>query len=183
MAFHKLILATTVACALSVAPASLLALGSGDDAGSGTSEKPTCKRGYIYSDKKKRCVRKTSRHLDRSDLLHHAWATAYAGDFRQARALFESLADRPDAEVYNGLGYSNRKLGAIAVGIGYYHKALALEPDYVLARSYLGEAYANAGKIALARNQLAEIGRRCGKQCKEYVYLLRAIEVGVPNDW
>ena len=183
MALHRLILTTVLACAVVAAPASLLALGSGGSSSSGTSEQPTCKRGFIYSEKKKRCVRKSSSHLERSDLLRHAWRKAYAGEYRVARDLFESLTDRPDAEVYNGLGYSNRKLGAVAIGIAYYNKALALKPDYVLARSYLGEGYVKTGKIELARNQLAEIGRRCGKQCKEYVYLLRAIELGMPNDW
>ena len=53
----------------------------------------------------------------------------------------------------------------------------------MLARSYLGEGYVQSGKLDLAREQLAQIGERCGKDCKEYLYLLRAIELGGSNDW
>jgi tetratricopeptide (TPR) repeat protein len=54
--------------------------------------------------------------------------------------------------VLNGLGYSHRKLGLLDEAIGYYRRALALDPSYVLAREYLGEGYVAAGKIALARS-------------------------------
>ena len=63
----------------------------------------------------------------------------------------------------------------IETGIAYYHQALAIDPDYVLAREYLGEGYAAAGNVELAREQLQEIGTRCGTNCEEYLELAEVI--------
>lgn len=183
MQLKQLSFLTAFGLVLMAAPMTVLALGGGSGSSSSGSEKPACKSGYIYSEKKKRCVRKTSSELQRSDLLQHAWNKAYDGEYEEAREIFQSLVDQPSAEVFNGLGYSHRKLGQLESGIGFYKRAIALEPDYVLARSYLGEGYVSSGRIDLARQELAEIGQRCGKTCREYVYLLRAIETGVANDW
>ena len=183
MSCKTLSLAAVIACSLAAVPVSVLAMGSDTSSDSNEPEKPTCKSGYVYSEKKKRCVREDTGILERSDLIRHAWQKAYAGDYHEARAVFASLANEPSAEIYNGLGYSNRKLGAVETGIAYHRKALPLEPEYVLARSYLSEGYVQSGKLDLAREQLAQIGERCGKGCKEYLYLLRAIELGGPNDW
>jgi tetratricopeptide (TPR) repeat protein len=81
------------------------------------------------------------------------------------------IADKEDPRVLNYLGYSHRKSGRIGVGLGYYQEALRIDPDYVLAREYLGEAYLTLGDVAAARNQLAEIEKRCGKGCREYSQL------------
>jgi tetratricopeptide (TPR) repeat protein len=82
--------------------------------------------------------------------------------------------------VLNGLGYSHRKLGLLDEAIGYYRRALALDPSYVLAREYLGEGYVAAGKIALAKEQLQEIASRCGLMCESYVDLAAAIDEAKP---
>ena len=50
-----------------------------------------------------------------------------------------------------------------------------LRRDFVRAREYLGEGYAAAGKLDLAKAQLAEIEKRCGKSCEEYEDLSKAI--------
>jgi hypothetical protein len=52
---------------------------------------------------------------------------------------------------------------------------LAIDPDFVLAREYLGEGYVAAGKLDLARDQLREIGNRCGTNCEEYIELAEVI--------
>ena len=68
-----------------------------------------------------------------------------------------------------------RKAGRLDIGITYYRKALALNPNFVLAREYLGEGYVAAGRIDLARAELAEIANRCGTTCEEYADLAKAI--------
>ena len=75
----------------------------------------------------------------------------------------------------NYLGYSNRKAGRLDVGLSYYQKALAIDPNFVLAREYLGEGYVAAGKFDFARDQLHEIGQRCGTNCEEYKELAEVI--------
>ncbi len=39
----------------------------------------------------------------------------------------------------NYIGYTTRKLGDVDKGLEYYHEALLLDPNYLLAREYLGE--------------------------------------------
>jgi tetratricopeptide (TPR) repeat protein len=78
--------------------------------------------------------------------------------------------------VLNYIGYANRKAGRLDAGISYYKKALAIDPNFVLAREYLGEGYVAAGKIELAKNELAEIAKRCGVTCEEYVDLAAEID-------
>jgi tetratricopeptide (TPR) repeat protein len=160
-----------------------LALGDGGGSSGSSTKQPTCKKGYVYSKKKKRCVRKSSEHLAPSDFTNYGWHLARSGDYLAAIAAFKASGDAKNPEMLNGLGYSHRKLGHLMTGIDYYRKALAIDPDYVLARSYLGEGYVLSGRIDLARIELSEIAQRCGKTCPEYVALLRTIETGTANDW
>ena len=173
-------LSILLAGAIVAAPAAAFALGDG---GSTTPKKPTCKKGYVYSKKKKRCVRQRSEIIPDRSLIEQGWALAYAGKYSLAIDLFQLVADDTNPKALNGLGYSHRKLGELERGIAYYNKALAIDPDYVLAREYLGEGYVKAGKIERAKVQLAEIEKRCGKSCREYRMLARAISTGGENDW
>ena len=75
----------------------------------------------------------------------------------------------------NYTGYSNRKAGRLEIGITYYRKALAIDPNFVLAREYLGEGYVAAGRVDLARIELGEIKNRAGVQSEEYHDLAKAI--------
>jgi tetratricopeptide (TPR) repeat protein len=85
------------------------------------------------------------------------------------------VADKNDPRVLNMLGFSHRKSGRIEVGLGYYQEALAANPDFVLAREYMGEAFLTLGDLASAKGQLSEIEKRCGKGCAEYAALERQI--------
>ncbi len=148
-----------------------------------TTTTPTCKRGYIYSKKKKKCVRKYSEIIPDSDLKQQGWKLAYAGDFNAAIDLFKLVTNKADPETLNGLGYSHRKLGKLQDGIAYYKQALTINPNYLLAREYLGEGYVAAGRINLAELQLAQIKNRCGTTCKEYKILAKAIVSGNSDNW
>jgi Tfp pilus assembly protein PilF len=64
-------------------------------------------------------------------------------------------------------------------GVAYYKRALKINPNFVLAREYLGEGYVAAGKIELAQLELTEIGSRCGVQCEEYIALQKVITSAV----
>ncbi len=74
---------------------------------------------------------------------------------------------------------NNRKAGRLEIGITYYRKALAINPDFVLAREYLGEGYVAAGRIDLAKLELNEIKNRAGASSEEYQDLSKAITTGV----
>jgi predicted Zn-dependent protease len=59
--------------------------------------------------------------------------------------------------------------------MGYYFRALARRPEATTTRQYLGEAYLQLGDVTRAREQLAEIGRRCGTACEDYALLAQEI--------
>ena len=176
----SLVLAASAA-ALIVTSGFALAAGSGGSSGgaSGGSDSTTCKKGFMWDKKSKKCVQQDSMILPDQDLIEQAWALSRKGEFDAGRALFNAVADKRNPEVLNGLGYTNRKLGHFSEAIAYYKKALSVDPHYAQAREYLGEGYVTMGKIDLAREQLAEIGKICGATCEEYVDLKDAIDTAV----
>ena len=66
------------------------------------------------------------------------------------------VRDQQDDVVLTYIGYSKRKLGAVDEGIAYYHRALAINPDNVNTREYLGEGYVAMGRFDLARGRIGE---------------------------
>jgi tetratricopeptide (TPR) repeat protein len=75
-----------------------------------------------------------------------------------------------------------RKLGDVDKGINYYHQALERDPNYTKARQYLGEAYLQKGDVGNAKEQLNEIGNRCGGPCDDYELLVKAIATYVTGE-
>lgn len=158
--------------------ASAFAAGGGGDSGSGGSDQtstPTCKSGQVYSQAQKKCVPANQGAIDDNDLFETGRALAYAGRYGEAIQMLGLVSDKNDPRVLNMLGFSHRKSGRIEVGLGYYQEALTINPDFTLAREYLGEAYLTLGDLAAAKNQLSEIEKRCGKGCAEYAELEKQI--------
>lgn len=89
--------------------------------------------------------------------------------------LLTALKREDDPRVLNYLGYAHRKEGRAEQAVGYYERALTIEPAYTAARQYLGEAWLQLGQPDKAQLQLAEIEALCGKSCKDYRDLARAI--------
>jgi tetratricopeptide (TPR) repeat protein len=188
----RFILAGAAALALAAfSPAAFAAGGGSGGSGGASTAKPACSAGTAYSSSAKKCVSvcksgqvfsaskgkcvKKSADISDPDIKSQGWALAYAGDYESAITVFRMAANQNDPEVLNGLGYSHRKMGKVEEGISYYGKALAIDPNYVLAREYLGEGYVAAGRIDLAKQQLAEIGNRCGTACESYLELAMTI--------
>ena len=69
------------------------------------------------------------------------------------------------------IGFALRKLGRVDEAMGYYEKVLAAHPDRTNTRQYLGEAFLQKGEPAKAKEQLAEIAKRCGVACEDYQLL------------
>jgi tetratricopeptide (TPR) repeat protein len=166
-----LIASAIVAAGLAfVAPA--FAVGGG---GSGNSTVQKCKTGQVWNASKKKCVKATSGVLPDEELYQQGRYLAKAGYYDWALQVFAAISNQNDPRVLNYTGYSYRKSGNLETGISYYRKALAINPDFVLAREYLGEGYVAAGKLDLARAELKEIAGRCGTACEEYKDLSAAI--------
>lgn len=133
------------------------------------------KTGKVWDKKKKECVDSTQGSLDIDSIYETARYLAKNGRYDEAIVLLYPISDRQDKRVLNYLGYSWRKSGHIELGLKYYHEALAIDPDYVLVREYLGEALIQKGDIAGAKAQLIEIETRCGVTCEPYVELRKEL--------
>jgi len=148
---------------------------AGDGGDSNDSGAQNCKAGEVWSSSQNKCVKSSSGLVPDGDLYDQGRQLALAGEFDRAIEILNAIQDKDKPGVLNYLGYAHRKAGMIYEGIAYYHQALAIDPDYVLAREYLGEGYVAAGNVDLARQQLQEIGTRCGTNCEEYIELAEVI--------
>jgi tetratricopeptide (TPR) repeat protein len=137
---------------------------------------PKCKAGQVYDGRTKMCVKAKAGVIDDKSLADYAYALAKDGRYEEALATLDLMQDGETAEALNYRGYATRKLGRLEEGIAFYRRAVALDPDYTLVREYLGEAYVTQGKLDLAKNELAEIEKRCGTTCEPYEDLAEAIK-------
>ncbi len=149
---------------------------TGTPEGSGASVPTLCERGFAYSRRLQRCVRLGSDTLEDQDLLRQARALAEARRYESALEMMQTIGDKNNAEVLTMLGFIKRKSGRIEEGIEHYHQALAMDPDNADAREYLGEGYAESGRVDLALMELEKIEAICGnRECEQYRDLEAAI--------
>jgi tetratricopeptide (TPR) repeat protein len=123
-----------------------------------------------------RCVKLRADILPDAELYTQARLLADAGEYEWALEHLRLIKNQNEPEVLSYTGYANRKAGRLETGMAFYYRALAVNPDYVQAREYLGEAYVLAGFTPLAQQQLAEIAKRCGTQCEAFVTLQSFIQ-------
>lgn len=111
------------------------------------------------------------------EIYHAAYWMAREGRHAEALGVLKSARDPDDPRILNATGFATRKLGDVDAALPYYRRALARDPDMVLARAYLGEAYLMKGDVASAERQLAEIERRCGTPCEAHAHLAAHIAI------
>lgn len=99
------------------------------------------------------------------------------GGYDQAIVLLRQvIAARPnDADALNLMGFSLRKSGDFDRALGFYQKALRIEPGHLGANEYLGELYVETGEAEGAQRQLIALEGLCGTSCEEYLDLKTAI--------
>jgi len=140
-----------------------------------------CKVGEVVKTMKKKgkmtkaCVKATAGIIPDDELYAQGYLLAKTGEYDWALDAFNAMTNKQTPETLTMIGYSNRKAGRLEIAVSYYDQALAMKPDYVKAREYLGEGYVAAGRIDLANLQLAEIAKRAGTTSEEYVDLAKAI--------
>jgi tetratricopeptide (TPR) repeat protein len=143
---------------------------------------PKCRQGLVWDKKLQRCVRAQSSNLPDKELLDQGRALALAGFYDDALIVLDAVRNKQDAVVLTYTGYSHRKKGDTDIGIGFYKQALGIDPNNINTREYLGEGYASAGRMELAKAEVGIIQRLCGsKQCEQYSDLAAAIS-GEPVD-
>ncbi len=98
-------------------------------------------------------------------------------NYRKAiRILTDVLSDEPrSADALNYMGYSHRKLGKFPKAVGFYMRALKIDPDHRGANAYLGEAYLALKNLPKAEERLAHLWNICGQNCAEYHALNRSV--------
>jgi tetratricopeptide (TPR) repeat protein len=116
------------------------------------------------------CVGTASAAMPDRELFYAGYWLAKNGQYREALG-YLNLARVKDERVLTYIGFATRKLGDVDAALPLYAKALALNPNYSVARAYLGEAFLTKGEPDKAKAELAEIGDRCGTTCAEYADL------------
>ncbi len=172
----RTLIAPAVAATLGFAALPAFAVGSNDDTPPAKTNTTTvCTDGQVWDEQKKECVTPQKGSFNDDQLYRFGRELAYDGQYENAIAVL-SLASNPnDPGILNYLGFSNRKAGRLAQGMEYYQRALALNPDYVLARSYMGQGLVSEGDFVGALHQLREIEARAGTDTYAWVALDRSI--------
>jgi tetratricopeptide (TPR) repeat protein len=150
---------------------------AGDGGGGGGNT--TCPKGKVLDKATNTCKDAARGAVDDDSLYEYGRALAHEGRYGEAITILGLASDKADPRILNYLGYSHRKAGRVLVGLGYYQEALRQDPNYTLVREYMGEAYLQQGNVDAARGQLVEIGKRCGKDCREYALLSEQIDAYV----
>ena len=109
------------------------------------------------------------------EIYNAAYWMNRSGQFATALDILKLAKDRNDPRILNETGYATRKLGNVEAARGFYRRALAIDPDYVFARAYMGEALLTQGDLTAAGEQLREISQRCGTSCTAYSHLAEHI--------
>lgn len=167
-----------------------LTLSFGAHAAGGNSDTPPkttrttteCTDGKIFDEAAKACVDADQQSFNDDDRYDAVRELAYAGEYGRALDVI-ATADVPgDARFLNYQGFIQRKLGNMDAAMSFYTEALAIDPDYLLARSYMGQGLAATGDLDGARTQLAEIAARGGRETWSYVALKMALN-GKPSNY
>lgn len=163
---------------LTASMVSQAAMAVGDD----TSEPPKktkttteCTDGKVWDAEQNKCVEAKKSSLSDDILFDAARELAYAGQYENAIKVLGAMKEQQSARVFNYLGFANRKAGRMELGMQYYKRALQADENYVLARSYMGQALVEQGRIEEAKVQLVEIRDRGGENTWAYRALLQSL--------
>ena len=99
-------------------------------------------------------------------------------DLKPAVPLLKAaLANEPNnADAWNLMGYTHRKLGQVDQAFGFYQKALAINANHLGALEYLGELYLQTGRLKEAEEMLKRLDDACLFGCEEYDDLKKALK-------
>jgi Flp pilus assembly protein TadD len=91
-----------------------------------------------------------------------------AGDYEKAIMFAKKVvaADPKNADAYNLLGYSSRKMGKLVNAAAYYKQALSIDPNHQGALEYQGELFIMQGSLDAAKSNLAKLTKLCPNGCE-----------------
>ena len=169
-----------LAFSLVAAPSFVLAAGSPEPSAPTPTETTTvCEEGYIFDEATQACtVLQQDSFLNDDQAYDAVRELAYAGRYDDAQLLLASM-DQDDDRVQTYWGFTHRKMGNMDAAMVAYNAALTTNPDNILARSYMGQAFVTEGAVDLAYAQLQEINARGGAGTWAAQSLEGAIRTGV----
>ena len=85
------------------------------------------------------------------------------------------VTDNKNADIYNYLGFSHRKLGKMEDAAFFYNKALEINPKHKGALEYQGEMYLTLNQIGKAEENLKKLDKICFLGCSEFDKLKKSI--------
>jgi Tfp pilus assembly protein PilF len=141
-----------------------------------TSEK--CKDAEVWDKEKKECVEAEKSAMTDDQLYDAVRELAYDGQYERSLKVVAAMSDQNDDRVWTYKGFNTRKMGDMNQGMAYYQKALEVNPNNILVRSYMGQALVEQGKIKDARIQLAAIKDAGGEGTWSEQSLQKAIKSG-----
>ena len=105
-------------------------------------------------------------------------AAVKAENYERAIVLLQKVVavEPKNADAWNFIGFSHRKLNKFDRALPAYNKALAIDPKHRGANEYLGELYLQLGDLAKAEERLEKLDDICFLGCGEYNDLKAAIE-------
>ena len=105
-----------------------------------------------------------------------AKAAVDAGKYKTAIQTLRVLVktEPRNADAWNLLGFSSRKLERYDDAAQYYDIALKLDPKHLGALEYQGELFVKTGALTRAKANLKSLKSLCGK-CEEYTDLKAAL--------
>ena len=154
-------------------------------AGSGDATPPTptetskdCTKAQIWDEKSKTCIDAKDSRLDNDTRMQAVRELAWAGQPDRALEVLGAVTEGDSDRVLTYRAFALRKAGQTEAGLQGYATALRVNPDNILARSYLGQLYVEMAELDLARAQLTEIRSRGGRGTWAETALDEAIRSG-----
>lgn len=159
-------------------PALAFAAGTESTAPTSTGTTETCTGSQVFDTKTQTCVDAQDSRLDDATRIEAARELAAFQRPQDALGVLAHVTQNASAEVLTLRGFATRKAGDFEAGRALYDAALKIDPDYILARSYLGQALAERGLVEEAKDQLAMIRLAGGRGTWAETSLVDAIQTG-----
>jgi len=140
----------------------------------------TCEEGQVWDEDSAACVAIEQSSLNEDRLRDTARELAYFNRSDDALALL-AMSEAPDAsEVLTLTAFAHGSAGAFDTALPIYNAALAVDPDNLLARAYMGLALIALDRMEDAARQLQEIRMRGGYGSSPDQVLSTGLAAGAP---
>jgi tetratricopeptide (TPR) repeat protein len=93
------------------------------------------------------------------------------GQYQAGIAAMQALGFDDHPEIATYIGFAHGKLGRPDEARSWYDKALATNPNHLLALSFDGMLHADRGDLRRAQDNLEKLRKLCNANCNEYVAL------------